>query len=90
MLSMPGGIDGLSNIFEVDAETMMYDRDAMENDIAKYGLFTYEELAELVPNLTEEMFAAVEGQYLKVAIGKGIITIEDIQALVNRYSILFE
>ena len=89
MLSMPGGIDGLFNIFEVNCETMMYDTEAMAADIEQYGLYTYEELSALVP-VTEEMFEAVNAQYLKVAVGKGIITIEQIGELVERYADLFE
>ena len=89
MLSVPGGIDGLFNIFEVDGETMMYDADAMAADIEQYGLYTYEELNALVP-VPEVMFDAVNGQYLKVAVGKGIITIEQIGELVERYADLFE
>ena len=89
LLSMPGGIDGLFNIFEVDEDAMQYDGIAMECDIAEYGLYTYEEFVELVP-VTEEMFNAVQGQYLKVAVGKGLITIEDIRGLVDRYSVFFE
>lgn len=89
MLSMPGGIDGLFNIFEVDGETMMYDAEAMAADIEQYGLYTYEELNSLVP-VPEVMFNAVNGQYLKVAVGKGIITIEQIGKLVERYADLFE
>lgn len=88
MLSMPGGIDGLFNIFEVDEETMMYDAEAMAADIEEYGLFTYEELNALVP-VPEVMFEAVNGQYLKVAIGKGLITLDQIQELVDSYSNLF-
>ena len=38
----------------------------------------------------EKMFNAVGGQYLKVAVGKGLITIDEIQELVNRYIALFE
>lgn len=85
MLSMPGGIEGLFNIFEVDAETMSYDRDLMQTDIERYGLFTYEEFAELVP-VSEEVFTAFNGQYLKVAIGKGIIDIDALESLVSRYA----
>ena len=88
MLSMPGGIKGLFNIFEVDSEFMKYDEAAMLSDIETYGLFTYEEFSELV-SVPEEIFDAVCGQYLKVAIGKGMITIEEIQQLVNRYSNFF-
>lgn len=89
MLSIPGGINGLFNIFEVDAETMKFDAEAMEADVEMYGLYTYEELNSLVP-MQEMMFDAVNGQYLKVAIGKGIITIEQISELVERYVGLFE
>ena len=85
MLSMPGGIDGLFNIFEVDSETLKYDEAAMQADIDKFGLFTYEEFSEILP-VPVEMFEAVNGQYLKVAIGKGLITIEELQALVERYA----
>ena len=88
MLSMPGGIDGLFNIFEVDEETMTYDAEAMAADIEEYGLYTYEELNALVP-VPEIMFDAVNGQYLKVAVGKGMITLEQIGELVDRYSDLF-
>ena len=88
MLSMPGGIEGMFNIFEV-GEDMKYDAEAMEKDIQTYGLFTYEEFAELVP-VPEEMFNAVSGQYLKVAIGKGLITVERLQQLVDRYGVFFE
>ena len=88
MLSMPGGITGLFNIFDVDSTTMKYDEASMLTDIQTYGLFTYEEFAQLVM-VPEAMFEAVNGQYLKVAIGKGMITIEDIQQLVVRYQEFF-
>lgn len=89
MLSMPGGIKGLFNIFEVDEDTMTYDAQAMAEDIAQYGLFTYEEFAQFCP-LSEEMFLACGGQYLKVALGKGLITEERLVALVERYGSFFD
>lgn len=85
MLSMPGGIEGMFNIFEVDAETMKYDEAQMQADIAQYGLFTYEEFAELFP-ISEEVFEAFNGQYLKVAMGKGLIDAEGLQTLIERYA----
>ena len=88
MLSMPGGIGGLFNILEVDEQTMAYDAEAMAADIELYGLYTYEELNALVP-VTEELFEAVNGQYLKIAVCKGILTVEEIGELVERYSGLF-
>lgn len=85
MLSMPGGIVGLFNIFEVDADTMKYDEAQMQADIAQYGLFTYEEFAALFP-VSEEVFEAFNGQYLKVAMGKGLIDAEGLQTLIERYA----
>ncbi len=85
MLSMPGGIDGLFNIFEVDAESMKYNTVAMERDIEQYGLFTYEEFAQILP-VPQEVFNAFNAQYFKVAIGKGIVTEERLEQLVNRYA----
>ena len=85
MLSMPGGVGGLFNIFEVDAETMTYDYEQLEKDIDTYGLFTYEELNAICP-LTEEMFNAAGGAYLKISIGKGNLTVEELIDMINRYS----
>lgn len=88
MLSMPGGIEGLFNIFEVDKNTMRYDEASMQEDIEQYGLFTYEEFAELVP-VSREVFEAFNGQYLKVAIGKGLIDVDTLNALASRYAKFF-
>lgn len=88
MLSMPGGVGGLFNIFEVDAETMTYDYEAMQRDIETYGLYTYEELNAICP-LSEEMFNAAGGAYLKISIGKGNLTLDELIAMINRYSKFF-
>lgn len=84
MLSMPGATEGLINIFDVDPNTMKIDETAYEKDIEKYGLFTYEEFIEII-EIPEEMFIAFNGQYLKVAIGKGLTTIDELIVLINRY-----
>lgn len=88
MLSMPGGIDGLFNIFEVDAAAMKYDSVSMQADIAQYGLFTYEEFTEHF-YLPREVFEAFNGRYLKIAIGKGLITIDGLRLLYARYGEFF-
>lgn len=85
MLSMPGGITGLINIFEVDPETMTIDQEAYLEDIEEYGLFTYEEFNALCP-IPEAVFNAFGGQYLKVSLGKGLITWEELENLILRYS----
>lgn len=82
MLSMPGGITGLFNIFEY-GEDLKYDEEAYNRDIETYGLFTYEDLAPL--GVTEIMFEAYAGKYLKVALGKGILTEEYLEYLIARY-----
>jgi uncharacterized repeat protein (TIGR02543 family) len=84
MLSMPGGIEGVFNIFEVSPDNMKIDEDKYLTDIAEYGLFTYEEFAEII-NVPEEMFDAFQAKYFKVAIGKGHITVEDLLALIMQY-----
>ena len=88
MLSMPGGVGGLFNIFEVDSETMTYDYEAMAEDIEKYGLFTYEEVNAIAP-LSREMFELCGGAYLKISIAKGNMTVDDLIYMINRYSIYY-
>lgn len=60
---MLDGFAGLFIIFEVDEETMKYDEAHMKEDIALYVFFTYEEFVEIVL-VTEEVFEAINGQYL--------------------------
>ena len=85
---MPGGVGGLFNIFEVDPETMTYDYEQIAKDIETYGLFTYEELNAICP-LSEDMFNAAGGAYLKISIGKGNLTIEELIAMITRYTKFF-
>lgn len=82
MLSMPGSTEGLINIFDVDPQTLKVDEEKMAADIEKYGLFTYDDFAEYIP---EEVYYAFNGQYLKVAMGKGLLTWESLFALIERY-----
>ncbi len=82
VLSMPGGIEGLFNIFEVDVETMSYDAEKMAQDIETYGLFTYEDFEGIIP---EEVYEAFNGAWLKVAMGKGIIDWATIEKYATRY-----
>jgi hypothetical protein len=89
MLSMPGGVGGLFNIFDVNPDTMTYDEEAMMRDIETYGLFTYEELNAIVP-LSKEMFNLAGGAYMKISIGKGNLTMEELVTMIERYSKYFE
>ena len=83
-LSMPGGIPGLFNIFAYSKENLQYDQELMAQDIETYGLFTYEDFKDYIPY---EIYEVFNGAYLKVAIGKGILTFEDVLYYVERYSI---
>lgn len=89
LLSMPGGITGFFNIFSIDDDVMKYNEKLMKEDIDKYGLFTYEEFFELVP-VPKKIFDALGGKYLKVSIGKGLITVEKLIKLAERYQVFFE
>ncbi|MBR3561157.1 MAG: InlB B-repeat-containing protein [Oscillospiraceae bacterium] len=82
MLSMPGGISGLFNIYDVDTNTMAYDPTKKDADIAEYGLLTLDDYGGMIPEI---VFEAFNGADLGVAIGKGILTWEDIEYLANRY-----
>ena len=54
----------------------------MKSDINKYGLFSYNEWKDYV---TEEQFNAFNGSILKVAIGKGLISMEELQGYINKF-----
>ncbi len=87
LLSMPGGVEGMFNIFDVDTEAMTYDFEALQKDIETYGLFTYEDFEDIIP---EDVFEMCGGAYLKIAIGKGLITWDRIVEIAQRYSPYFE
>ena len=52
----------------------------MDADIEKYGLFTYEEWKDYV---SYEEFVALNGQYFKILLGKGYLTVDDIFTLIE-------
>ena len=54
-----------------------------------YGLFTYDEFAQIF-DIPESIFNAFNGQYLKISIGKGLITYDELGILVARYAAFFE
>jgi predicted RecA/RadA family phage recombinase len=65
-------IAGLYNYFDCDDNLKYYPLKKAE-DIKKYGLFTYEERKNV---LTPEQFELFNVKYLKVSIGKGLLTKE--------------
>ena len=73
--------DGWFDYFEI-GDNMKYDEAKMQADIEKYGLYTYEDFAEYV---TYEQFIAFNGPYLKVLVGRGVLTYEEIFELIAEY-----
>ena len=81
LFSIPGGITGLFNMFEY-GDDLVYDAEKMQADIEEYGLFTYEDFEEFLPY---EFYLAFPASYLKVSIGKGLMTFDDIFAYIDQF-----
>ena len=83
MLSLtPSDYVGLwASFFDMGSD-MKFDKDAMQADIEKYGLFTYSEWSDFV---TEQEFEAFGGAYFKILIGKGVITYEQLYELLDGF-----
>ena len=77
--NIPGDITGLVNYFEYD-EDLKYNEEAMQRDIETYGLYTYEDFSEYI---SEAAYNSSPSVYLKVAVGKGMITYEQIVDIIN-------
>lgn len=88
MLSMPGETKGLINIFKVDNNTMQINYESFQADIEKYGIFTYEEFSAMY-TIPKELFDAFNVHYLKVSLGKGLITQEQLGRLIEKYAKFF-
>ena len=71
-------------MFESDVTAYAEDEEKKVIDID-----TYEEFNAII-SLPEYVFDAFNGQYLKVSIGKGLITLDEIEALLERYAAFFE
>ena len=80
-LSMPGGINGMFNIFAYGAD-LKYDEDAKAADIAEYGLLDYSFFEDY---MTYEEYSQYPAQYLSVSLGKGLMTPEWLEYLIDRY-----
>lgn len=69
---------GISNMFEFD--NLLCDKAKAEEDIAKYGLYSYDEWAE---HVSKEDFDTFNGAYFKIAVEKGLLTIEELFLLIG-------
>lgn len=82
ILSTSAFLDPLLNVFDINPETYAYNIDQMMKDIEEYGLYTYDDFEGLIDEKAFELYNAA---YLKVAVGKGYITWDDIIELINIY-----
>lgn len=64
------------------ADDMSYDKEAMQSDIAKYGLYDYDVFSDYIPYAAYEAFPL---RYYKVATEKGLCTFEDVIVLITHY-----
>lgn len=88
MLSMCDGIVVyLANVFEYD-ENMQFDKVDVENSINAYGLFDKAEFLAKYQGWSSEEFDDYNLEYLSIAIGKGIMTQEELEAI-NEQCIAF-
>ena len=74
MTAWPTNSEGFENYFAYD-EDMKFNEAAMQEDIEKYGLYTYEDFKDL---MTEDLFNALPWKYFKIAVGKGMMTWDEI------------
>jgi hypothetical protein len=72
---------GLFEFFDV-GDDMKYDEEKMLADIEKYGVYSYEDLAD---GMTEEMFNAINAKYFKISAEKYGFDRQDIIDIFNMY-----
>ena len=82
ILTTSAYLDPLLNVFDIDSETLAYDAESVQSDIETYGLYTYADFEGLI---SEEAFELYNAAYLKIAVGKGYITWDDILELIDIY-----
>ena len=72
---------GKTNIFKIN-ENLMYDQQEMMKDIMKYGLYGLDDVKDFC---SKQQFVMYNVAYLKVAVGKSLLTLDDIRNIVNTY-----
>lgn len=83
ILTASAYIDKLLNTFDIETDTMAYNPFKVIADIQTYGLYTYEDLQEL--GLTEAQFNMHNAALLKIAVGKGTLTWQDMSDLMDMF-----
>lgn len=80
-LAITDGIDGFYNYLNLN-DTFAFDKSNLKNDINKYGLYKYDEFKDYIGKYE---FDAFQIAYLKISVGKNMLTKELIISYINRY-----
>lgn len=80
----PQDVIGFCNLFDLD-ENHKVDAEKMAADIEKYGVFSYDDFCQMVPDHTDisDLFFGIGGEYIKVAFGKGLLSMEKLSAFIG-------
>ena len=73
--------------FDIDTDyatqTLRINQEKKTADILKYGLYTYADFSSLV---SEYVFEGAQAQYMKIAIGKGLTTWDNIMWMIDSFA----
>ncbi len=70
----PSPVEGSFDLMPM-GETLRYDMDQFQKNVAEYGTYDYEVFAQYV---TEEQFEAVNGAYMKILVESGVLSFEEL------------
>ncbi len=77
---------GLCNMFDFDIDTMTFDKEKKAKDLEQFGTLDYEELEGLV---SRSFFDNNHCEQFSVAVGKGLITPEQLKVYLDRPASIF-
>ena len=81
ILTIPDDIEGMFDAFVFNSD-LTIDVEAFQEDIMNYGLITYEEVSDVVP---EYLFNTVNFQYFKIFIAKGYLSVDKVNHWIEAY-----
>jgi len=83
VLTAPGLYNALMNVFKLD-DNMKVDSVLKQKDVDKYGLYKYSVFEKYI---SYEIFNAFGGEYLKIAVEKGLTTFEEIIKMILDFDV---
>ena len=81
LLSIPGDCLGLFNTFKVDMYNFKYDEEQMKCEVGEYGLYNEDDFKII----SRDIFEAINAKYWKVAVEKGLLTVDEICRILTVY-----